>query len=39
MRIIERIKMWFTPHKHCRHCCLICRYYKYGKKEVITDKK
>lgn len=33
--IYRRIELWLTPYskRHCRSCCLICRYfdnYKFG---------
>lgn len=33
--IIERIKWWFTPHKKCYHCCVICEYFSNCKQEGI----
>lgn len=24
----NRLCLWFEKDKHCRHCCLLCEYYK-----------
>ena len=24
----RRLKLWFKKGKHCKHCCLICPFYK-----------
>lgn len=25
-KIMRRLRMWLTPAKMCRHCCLTCEY-------------
>lgn len=30
--MIKRLKLWFSPAKYCRHCCLFCRYFKICEK-------
>lgn len=26
MKILKRLRLWLTPDKMCRHCCLWCEY-------------
>lgn len=26
-KMLNRLKLWFTPNKKCHHCCLWCEYF------------
>jgi len=37
MKIWKRLRLWLTPSKMCRHCCLWCEYAPVCCGEVLDE--
>lgn len=36
-RLLRRFRLWKTPGKYCRHCCVWCRYFEDCENELIIE--